>query len=236
MSQGLRERSLGRGALIVAVLALVLAVVGGAWAASGGLSAQQKKEVKKIAQKFAGKPGAPGSIGPQGPKGDPGSPGEKGEKGEQGDPGEDGTFSTEPLPENQTLTGTWSVSGRNGEHLATISFPIAVSPAPTTLIQLGTFGVKAKAGSIELFPSNSATEEEREEAWEEACPGSAAAPAAASGFLCIYTGETKGSGTGLNIGSTYYEEAHEFGVSEPFRLEDASGESLYFKGSWAVTG
>src|SRR5262245_14606591 len=127
MSQRLRERSSSRAALIVGVLALVLAVVGGAWAASGGLSVQQKKEVKKIAKKFAGKSGAVGPVGPQGPKGDPGTPGAMGEKGDQGIPGEpgkdgkDGTFSTEPLPKGQTLVGAWSVSGQNGEHLATIS-------------------------------------------------------------------------------------------------------------------
>lgn len=254
----------GKAGLTVAVIALVFAMIGGAWAAVG-LNSKQKKEVTKIAKKYAGK------QGPQGPQGLPGANGTNGKDGAAGAPGADGkgvtvatvaagancpaggasfekegsgtkayacngTFSTESLPSGQTLTGAWSVSGQNGEHLATISFPIAVSPAPTTLIQLGTFGVKAKAGTIELFPSNSATEQEREEAWEEACPGSYAAPAAASGFLCMYTGETKGAGTGISLSSTSYEEAHEFGVSEPFNLSDASGESLYFKGSWAVTG
>lgn len=91
MLQRIRE-PFGKAGLIVAVVALVAALVGGAYAA-GGLTGKQKKEVKKIAKQFAGKEGpqgAAGSSGPQGSKGDKGDPGAEGKAGANGTNGEDG--------------------------------------------------------------------------------------------------------------------------------------------------
>ena len=48
----------GKAGLTVAILALVLAMVGGAYA-SGALTGKQKKEVKKIAKKYAGEAVSP---------------------------------------------------------------------------------------------------------------------------------------------------------------------------------
>ena len=56
-------------ALTLSVIAIVLALAGGAIAAGGGLSGKQKKEVKKIAKKYAGKPGDPGAAGTNGTNG-----------------------------------------------------------------------------------------------------------------------------------------------------------------------
>ena len=50
----------GTAGLIVACVALVLALTGAAFAAAG-LTGKQKKEVEKIAKKYAGKPGAAGA-------------------------------------------------------------------------------------------------------------------------------------------------------------------------------
>jgi hypothetical protein len=76
--------------LTVAVIAMLIALTGGAFAASGALTSQQKKEVKKIAKGFAGKPGAPGAPGGQGPVGPAGGPGAKGDPGGQGKEGSEG--------------------------------------------------------------------------------------------------------------------------------------------------
>jgi hypothetical protein len=76
----------GKAGLTVAVIALVFAMVGGAFAAVG-LNGKQKKEVEKIAKKFAGKPGA---QGPQGPAGSNGTNGTNGKDGSNGAPGADG--------------------------------------------------------------------------------------------------------------------------------------------------
>jgi hypothetical protein len=87
------HRKLGTAGFIISIVALVAALGGGAYAASGGLSGKQKKEVEKIAKKYAGKPGATGATGPAGAKGDTGAAGAKGDtgaKGETGAPGSNG--------------------------------------------------------------------------------------------------------------------------------------------------
>lgn len=75
--------------LTVAVVAMVIALTGGAFAAAG-LTGKQKKEVKKIAKEFAGKPGAQGPQGVQGPVGPAGPTGAKGDPGAPGAPGTPG--------------------------------------------------------------------------------------------------------------------------------------------------
>jgi len=83
MLERIREQT-GSAGLIVGVIALVLAVAGGAYAAGGGLSGKQKKEVTKIAKQYAGKPGA------QGPAGANGKDGANGANGSNGAPGANG--------------------------------------------------------------------------------------------------------------------------------------------------
>jgi hypothetical protein len=78
-------------AIVVSVVALVFALVGGAYAASNALTGKQKKEVEKISKKFAGKPGAPGATGPAGAAGPAGPKGDTGAKGDKGDTGNAGT-------------------------------------------------------------------------------------------------------------------------------------------------
>jgi Collagen triple helix repeat (20 copies) len=79
------HQKLGTAGFIISIVALVAALGGGAYAASGGLSGKQKKEVEKISKKYAGKPGPTGATGPAGaagptgPAGTPGTPGAKGE-------------------------------------------------------------------------------------------------------------------------------------------------------------
>lgn len=71
-------------ALILSIIALVLAVAGGAYAAKqAGLNSKQKKQVVKIAEEKAG-------TGPAGAKGDPGAPGKNGTNGTNGTNGKDG--------------------------------------------------------------------------------------------------------------------------------------------------
>lgn len=94
----IRER-LGTAGFAISIVALVVALGGGAYAATGALTAKERKEVKKIAQteakKFAtagpqGVPGSPGSAGPAGGKGDTGSIGPQGLPGPEGPIGPEG--------------------------------------------------------------------------------------------------------------------------------------------------
>jgi hypothetical protein len=72
----------GKAGLTVAVIALVFAMLGGAYAA-GGLTSKQKKEVKAIAKGFQG-------TGPAGPQGPAGAKGDSGAAGSSGAAGKDG--------------------------------------------------------------------------------------------------------------------------------------------------
>jgi hypothetical protein len=76
--------------LVIACVALIAALGGTALAAKGALTGKQKKEVEKIAKKFAGKPGAPGAQGPAGANGKDGAKGDKGDAGTNGSSGTNG--------------------------------------------------------------------------------------------------------------------------------------------------
>lgn len=99
MFEQVRDR-LGSPALVVAIVALVVALCGGAFAASnsGGGKATASKQAKgkrgprgpKGPKGDPGATGPPGAPGAAGAKGDAGPQGEKGLKGDKGDPGEDG--------------------------------------------------------------------------------------------------------------------------------------------------
>lgn len=262
------HQKLGTAGLVVAIVALVAALTGAAFAAGGGLNGTQKKEVKKIARQFAGKDGAPGAqgpAGPQGPKGDPGpkgdtgAPGKDGTNGTNGKDGKDGEagMCSEAKPEcklasGATLTGVWGAANSattqsfTGE-VSPISFPIRVSPAPTTVVShpVGPFkfGLKIGNGSAGFFgPWPSPGEEEQfledEAAYLAACPGSVSAPEAAKGFLCVYEGAIRREGTLLEpsegeaeIVANEAEAASTFGVVLPWHM----GPKVSVRGTWAVT-
>jgi hypothetical protein len=106
------QEPFGKAGLTVAILALVMALVGGAYAAAG-LTKSQEKQVTKIAKKYAGKPGAPGATGPQGPKGDTGGTGPQGPKGDTGATGSQG-------PKGDT--GNTGAPGTAGESVTVSSY------------------------------------------------------------------------------------------------------------------
>ena len=214
---------IGTAGLIVAVVALVAALSGAAFAASGGLTAKQQKEVKKIAKKFAGKPGATGPAGAQGPVGAPGKEGARGPAGApgltgpQGETGEAGVCSeTKPvcvLPAGATVSGNWNFY-QQGEAYAfvSISYPLRAPEQPkyNYIKQNLTAGVGSTAN----------------------CPGSALAPQALPGNLCIYT-----SLESSNLGEpTFWAEAtgdNQAGQGWAFPV--SNGEEAYGAGSWMYT-
>jgi hypothetical protein len=149
MFKGIHQK-LGTAGFIISIVALVAALGGGAYAASGGLSGKQKKEVTKIAQteakKFAkaGPTGATGPAGPAGAKGDAGAAGATGPAGPTGSAGPTGptgpagqkgangtTGFTATLPSEATETGMWGAGeirqGFNAPVVMPISFPIPLA-------------------------------------------------------------------------------------------------------------
>jgi hypothetical protein len=262
----------GKAGLAVAIIALVLAMGGGALAASGALSGKQRSEVVKIAKRYA-TAGAAGATGPAGPAGKNGARGAEGVSGEDGAGVRTGAASsgecpsggikvtstsgsgkvcngstgfTETLPSGRTETGVFSTGLRKGEaeynFFESLDFPIPLA-API------------EAGHA-LFVTT--TEQEAETAPAE-CPGSAAAPSAQPGSLCLYQGSTRVaseeieepplSGQFVTVEGEFHfvtlvaptepplaggSSAGTSGAVVGFGYEAVAG-STWLQGSWAVT-
>lgn len=205
---------LGTAGLVVAVVALVAALAGTAIAATG-LNGQQKKEVKKIAKQVAkkGPKGPKGATGPTGPAGAPGSPGTKGENGAAGANGATGpagatgaTGATGPtgkngptgatgttgspwtaggtLPSGATETGAWAYGkGASSDEVnVALSFPI---PLAAALDANHVHFLESVGGEYKEVVFNEGTGEVETVASPN-CTGTAEAPTAAAGHLCIY--------------------------------------------------
>lgn len=116
MLSALRKRLHLTPGTVIATLALVFAMTGGAYAAGKYVITSTKQISPKVLKSLQGKAGsagasgAAGAAGPQGPAGAAGSAGAKGENGAPGEPGAKG----EP--------GTKGTSGTNGTPATTASF------------------------------------------------------------------------------------------------------------------
>jgi hypothetical protein len=112
----------GTAGLIVAMIALV-AALGGTALAAAKLNSTQKKEVEKIAKKFAGKPGTNGTNGSNGAAGAKGDAGAAGAAGGAGTAGANGvsvtsTESAGAIEGHCTGSGT---SGKGGSKFVSAS-------------------------------------------------------------------------------------------------------------------
>jgi len=155
----------------------------------------------------------PSALGLQGP---PGSKGDAGGRGERGERGEPGPFPTGDLPSGATLRGVFFVAGtdtaataaRSGSTISFV-FPLAQAPEPHYVVE----------GALPI------TE----------CPGTAAAPAALPGHLCVYEGSASNA-SNVSIGdpvSGIGPGTSRFGatISAVGDFESNFGIS----GTWAVT-
>ena len=241
--------SMGMASMGVAILALVFAMAGGAWALNAHSSHQAQPRARSAphgltkAQVLAliKKNAARGPVGPSGPKGDPGAPGAAGVQGPAGP-------WLQQVPSNETLTGTWGTSGgeavkevelsgggtsltiqrANQVSNASISFGFPVSPTPTLVYVANTGsteGVTVDPAGVGAFLG--------EEEVKALCPGAAGAPTAEPGFLCVYP-EHNEPDVSLDFPKLSAAEVipREFGVSVPFTMH---GPEASLNGSWAVT-
>jgi Collagen triple helix repeat (20 copies) len=186
------------GAGVIATVALVFAMSGGAYAANRYLITSTKQISPKVLKSLkgaAGAKGANGAAGAQGaagPAGPTGAQGAAGAKGENGTNGIDGTDGKEgalgkegspwtaggTLPSGKTETGAWSASQESLEY----GSPVAVSFTIPLAEGLD-------AAHVHFQPS--AGETQKIEEFEATCPGSAEAPKATPGNFCVYAGSLR---------------------------------------------
>ncbi|HWI97051.1 MAG TPA: hypothetical protein VNS60_13380 [Solirubrobacterales bacterium] len=211
MFKRLKQRLEASGpGLTVAVIAMVLALTGGAFAAAGKLTGPQKKEVEKIAKKVA-KPGKPGAPGPAGKDGTNGTNGAKGDKGDNGTNGTNGTngksavVTPEPEGENCEKGGVAvEVSGEpatkkfvcNGQEGSPWTVDGTLPPEKTETGAWAFTGTTADTNGIRVpisFPihlsgglEETAVHFQGESEFGVHCPGIVAVPEADPGQLCVY--------------------------------------------------
>jgi hypothetical protein len=194
--------------LIVAVVAMLVALTGGAFAASGALTSKQKKEVKAIVKKEAKT--IPGPAGAQGPAGAAGAKGDKGDPGTLGSPGAPGksvkvTSLAAPECEGRTgalvkeegaVSGAKVCKGEKGEEGSPWTDGGTLPPGAT---ETGTWAFTGTAADNKIhvaisFPIPLAEELleadvhfQTDAGFTTDCPGNAENPNPKQGELCVYT-------------------------------------------------
>jgi len=263
MFSSLRDR-FGTAGLVVAIMALVVALVGTAYAAST-LTKGQKKEVEKIAKKYAGKngaPGAPGAKGDTGPSGTNGSNGTNGKDGTNGTNGKSvvvGTATAVECPEGgatvevagEPATKKKVCNGEEGPEGPEGSPWTAGGTLPSGATETGSWaGVTQKVAilgqefnaivapiSIPIPLPADAVRHFNEPETEE-CPGNAEEPAAKEGNLCIYlahpTEAEVETAVTFGSGGSGFSGSSKTGAALLIATEGSAGEAAW--GTFAVTG
>jgi len=219
----------------LAVLALVFAMFGGAYAAKKqGFIITKLSQIKpSVRNQLKGKQGPKGDSGP---KGDAGARGAAGAPGAPGAPGSPWTVGG-LLPSGETLVGSWSAENEwataenNVQEFlrVPISFGIPLKTAPAVRMFVApAFMTVTSAGGFVLY-----TEPDAEAKFKAVCPGTADAPEAEPGNLCLYLDQATVEGSGYAVQKLFgaTPSPHTYGWSLPLTLEPESA----VEGSWAVT-
>jgi Collagen triple helix repeat (20 copies) len=244
-------------ATVIATIALVFAMSGGAYAAGKYVITSTKQISPKVLKSLqdntgktgaagpAGSAGAQGSQGAAGPAGPAGPAGAKGETGPAGNVGSTGATgaagakgaSGSPwtaggtLPSEATETGTYLISSPNGAPTFASYLPSNISfpiPLSAPLDSAHTIFVPGSSSGGSTIPAECENAEH---------PGAASAenPEAAPGYLCVFEGASNGlmkSEVGF-LKPTDEEGAGTSGtilLQMPTRVEETHG-----WGTWAVT-
>jgi hypothetical protein len=212
---------------VVATLALVLAMSGGALAAKHYLINSTKQINPKVLKTLHGAKGARGGLGPTGGAGPQGIQGPEGKRGARGEKGDAGFSALSLMPKGEHESGEFSVSapgalevGETVEGVAT--FPIPLTAPIETQIEVTPV---AKASTNCLGPGM-----------------------AARGWLCIYT---RSVSPNLEFERAYDPESFEekpapgrsgrFGFGLRFKVikDEAEGKEVVgpaeAAGTWTVT-
>jgi hypothetical protein len=206
-------------AMIVASIALVVALGGVSYAAgvlpANSVGAKQLQKRAVSLQKIT--PAARSALrGQKGDKGDPGPAGITGAAGPKGDTGPPGPFPGQ-LPSGTTVRGAYSVGG-------------TAAAAGSKAIDSISFGFQLPtAATVHFIPAADPA--------GPSCPGTAAAPEASPGHLCIYEAKR------INVGGAgAIDPVTGTGTSASVRAygaavlaSSAAAGTFFSGGSWAVT-
>jgi Collagen triple helix repeat (20 copies) len=221
MFSRIHER-LGTVGLAISLIALVLAMGGGAYAAKGVIITKLSQIAPSVQKKLKGKRGPTGPVGPvgsQGPAGAAGAQGPQGPTGPKGEEGEEGpigpTGPTETtLPPGKTSTGSWGVKDINLSVIwLNINFPLRVEPNP----------FDAGTAPVEYIPPGAPATTN--------CPGSPDNPEALPGKICLYSSSE--SNISVVSGGILTSDGTS-GFIQKFEAVNPSEQS-FARGSWAVT-
>ncbi len=243
-------------ATVIASLALVFAMAGGAYAAGRYVVTSTKQIKPSVLAQLKGKAGANGANGTQGPagpqgaagaaggKGETGTTGPEGKEGKEGKAGKEGREGPEgspwtaggTLPEGATLKGDWSLGGqasaKEQAFRTTVSFDIPLSAPP----------VKHFIKVNETPPNG--------------CTGSVTDPGAEKGNVCVFEDQNEDTEEKLGVlpfPLIYTFEAIYLKGSEEYIGQGPSGTkvspfgfgmvtfsheagTVNMNGTWAVTG
>ncbi len=238
MFSAIRKRMRVSPATVIAGLALVFAMTGGAYAAKKYLITSTKQISPSVLKSLVGKTGpagpagAAGAVGVQGPAGPVGAKGETGAEGKEGPQGKEGKEGKvgkegkegppgaihpgEILPSKASETGTWGIS-RGGVNVGDTEVALQFSPI-SFAIPLET---ELDSEHVHVAP-------------DAACTGTVTSPTAAPGNLCVYVGtKTQGLFAATIQKASNYDVvgADKSGAIVAVEMEGV----VEVTGSWAVT-
>jgi hypothetical protein len=218
MFSALRRRLHLSPTMVIATLALLFAMSGGAYAASRYVITSTKQISPKVLKSLQGKTGAtgaPGATGTTGPAGPQGSAGATGPVGPQGNTGKEGTAGKEgtpgkageagpegspwtdggTLPSGKSEYGQWAyVGSAKGAELGaatSFSFPIPLSAPLDPPQQVGSSGEPGDAGRYIGFEEGEGEPNESGFISDHECGGTVADPSAGAGHLCVFAADAE---------------------------------------------
>ena len=207
------HRHIGTAGLIVAIVALVAALGGGAYAATNSGKATASAKGKQGPRGKTGKPGKPGPAGPKGDTGAAGAAGAKGDVGSAGSagaPGKSVVMSAASGAECASGGTKFEVEGAGSPRKVCNGQTGFTETLPSEKTETGTWGftrdstltsgfgigyspisfpIPLEAGldasQVSIVPAAGPPTAD--------CPGTDAAPTAEPGFLCLYIGSEAGT-------------------------------------------
>jgi hypothetical protein len=241
---------------ILAVIALVFSMAGGAYAAKKYIITSTSQIKPSVLKKLRGPAGPPGATGATGATGQGGSAGQNGADGKTGTNGTNG----KSVVTGSEASGTANCEGRGGAWVEVegsnqkryICNGESGAPSSGTMTGEWSFDTKGAASTLVSFSFPRELSAEPAFNWmgsgatpTPACPGSPANPEAAPGNVCMYAVGMFHAGEGTDqhpqgyvspaSPGSYngYTVAPKSGVTVEFPVE--AGEEAYGWGSWAAT-